>query len=109
MLLKIPCFRIIQHFAPTEPYRDSFLYNNLMFGLLSYVTEVVASGGATPAENSTLWEELITQKIFSPLQMSDSTFTSEIDYNFEADDVMATPYLLDDNGEFRSMSYDIHK
>ena len=69
---------------------------------------MIASDGADLPQNSTLWEALITQKIFQPLGMTASTFTSQLDYDFETDDVMATPYLLDD-GEYRAMSYNIHK
>ena len=51
-------------------FRTSFYYSNLIYGLLTYLSEVI--GGST-------WENLVTTKLFEPLDMTSSTFVTTAD------------------------------
>lgn len=66
-------------------FRDSFYYNDLLYSLAAYSTQLI---GNRP------WEDLIRDKIFTPLGMRRSTFIGDVD--FSGDDV-ATPYVLENN------------
>lgn len=57
--------RRIRYFAPVYKFRLHYLYSNLHYGIISYLSEVI--GGKS-------WEELIQQYIYNPLGMNDSDF-----------------------------------
>jgi CubicO group peptidase (beta-lactamase class C family) len=67
-----------------------------MYGLISRITEVI--GGKS-------WEDLMVEKIFHPLGMTDSNFTHTMD--LEADDV-AHAYLWDGE-QWREVSMFLHR
>jgi len=62
----------MRYFTASSDFRSSFSYNNLMYGVLSYITEVVAGDG-------TSWEDLMREEIFAPLSMTDAGFTHQMD------------------------------
>ena len=99
ILLLIYLSRKIRFFDRKQPFRNSYRYNNLMYGLISYITEVV--GGAS-------WEDLMTSHIFRPLDMNSTTFTHVISED-EAREKMAVPYLRTYEGEWRSISHKLHR
>ncbi|KAL4240720.1 hypothetical protein ACF0H5_001508 [Mactra antiquata] len=68
-------------------FRTSFNYSNLMYGMVTYLSEII--GGKS-------WEELIAEKIFSPLGMTSSTFAS-IDDPKDLD--LATGHMESDFGD----------
>ena len=77
-------------------FRDSYQYNNLMYGLASHVTEVL--GGQT-------WEELTTTRLFTPLGMTSSTFAHQADDRLAE---FAKAYQWDVTG-FKELSIEIPK
>ncbi len=76
----------------TATFRSSYIYNNLMYGLASYVPERVA--GDT-------WENLMTNHIFHPYGMTSSTFAHVTDLN--ADNV-AKPHQRDADGSWKRVT-----
>ncbi|XP_071095539.1 uncharacterized protein [Haliotis cracherodii] len=72
-------------------FRDSFAYNDLMYGLLTRITEAVTG---------TLWEDNMVEHLFTPLGMDSSTFGTRV--NFSAPNV-ATPYVIE-NGQIVAAS-----
>ena len=78
--------RRIRFLEPIQPERTDFLYNNHMFTLLGYASEVLEGG--------TKWEDLVRAHIFQPLSMSSSSFIHE-----EIDELQgfATPYIRRDS------------
>ena len=73
------------------------MYNNLMYGLMSYVSEII--GGAT-------WEELMTREVFQPIGMENTTFTHVADLTRQD---IAKPYLIDfADWEWREVSLTMH-
>ena len=62
--------RRLKYLRAVGGFRTSFYYSNLMYGLVTYIGEVL--GG-------TSWEELIKSKLYDPLGMTSSTFTTIAD------------------------------
>jgi CubicO group peptidase (beta-lactamase class C family) len=58
----------IAHMKPALGFREGYIYNNLMFACAGVVMEKVTGKS---------WEEIIRQKLFSPLGMNASCFTTE--------------------------------
>jgi CubicO group peptidase (beta-lactamase class C family) len=58
----------LKYLKPTLGFREGYLYNNNMFA---------AAGAITAKVNGTTWEQLITTKIFTPLNMKQSFFSFE--------------------------------
>ena len=89
----------MRFFEPKFELRETYYYNNNMYGLLSKITEVV--GGDT-------WENLIRKHIFEPLGMESSTFTHQTDLD---SDNISLAYSRDwrDNFAWRPMSPTMHK
>jgi CubicO group peptidase (beta-lactamase class C family) len=58
----------VQHMRPQLGFREGYIYNNMMYA---------ASGAVLENVTGTSWEEIITKKIFQPLQMNASFFTNE--------------------------------
>lgn len=94
----LTCIRRLRFLTPVAPYKTSFVYNNLMYGLISRLTEVI--GG-----NS--WEDLMDEKIFQPLGMTSSTFTHLTDLRSSR---VAQPYLREPTeGQWRNVSLLLHR
>ena len=70
-------------------FRDAFSYNNVMYGLLGYIIEIIG--------NST-WENLMEQLILFPLEMNNTKiFGASITI---MDEIVAKPYVkTGSNGE----------
>ncbi|XP_052796451.1 penicillin-binding protein 4-like [Mya arenaria] len=62
--------RRIRYFAPVYKFRMHYLYSNLHYGIVSYLSELL---GGQP------WERLIQQHIYDPLGMHDSDFLATAD------------------------------
>ncbi|KAK6179308.1 hypothetical protein SNE40_011698 [Patella caerulea] len=62
----------VRYMESSETFRGSFIYSNVMYGLLTTIAEKL--GGKK-------WERLVKEEIFDPLEMKSSTFTTTIDYN----------------------------
>ncbi len=59
-------FEKLKYLEPQQPMRETFLYNNLMFSAAGYIIEL-KSGRA--------WEQFVRERIFTPLDMSATTYT----------------------------------
>ena len=84
----------IRFLEATGVYRASTMYNNILYGLLTYITEKIAGGEQT-------WEELLVDKIFLPLGMVNATFTHEVDHT--RDDLAHACKIDGDTGKFREV------
>ncbi|XP_045182178.2 penicillin-binding protein 4-like [Mercenaria mercenaria] len=60
----------LKFLSPKGGFRTSFYYSNLMYGLVTYISELI--GGKS-------WENLVKEKIFDPLDMTSSTFVTTAD------------------------------
>ncbi len=58
-------FERLKYLEPSIPLRSGYLYNNLMYAASGQIIEILT--GKT-------WEEYVTEKIFEPLEMSNSMF-----------------------------------
>ncbi len=63
-------FRKDRFLEPIDQFRTSLNYNNIMYGLLAFISEKL---GNKP------WEELVKEKLFVPLGMTSSTFVNNPD------------------------------
>jgi CubicO group peptidase (beta-lactamase class C family) len=61
-------FDRIKYLEPSIPLRQGYLYNNLMYAASGQIVEILS--GKT-------WEEFVTEKIFTPLEMRNSIFVVE--------------------------------
>jgi CubicO group peptidase (beta-lactamase class C family) len=61
-------FDRLAYLKPSQPIRQSSLYNNLMYAASGYCLELL---------EGTSWEEFVQEHIFSPLEMNTSVFTIE--------------------------------
>lgn len=59
-------FERIQYLEPSEPIRQKFIYNNLMYAAAGYAMEL---------QTGKTWEELVREKILRPLEMDSTGFT----------------------------------
>ena len=60
----------MKYLHSVHPFRTSFTYNNLMYGIASLISEKL--GGKK-------WEDLVTENLYQPLGMSNSTFLTRMD------------------------------
>ncbi|CAD5120231.1 DgyrCDS8803 [Dimorphilus gyrociliatus] len=84
--------KFLRFLKPIREYRNSFYYNNILYGFLSRLTEVVDGDEKT-------WERLMEDQIFTPLNMTNTTFGHTTNLN---DSNMALPYL-NYNGKLRKV------
>lgn len=85
------------HYLPSfGGFRDSFYYNDLMYGLAAHISEVIIGKP---------WKQQIQETIFGPLGMTRSTFITDV--NFDRDNV-ATPYVVE-HGRWVAASIDFIK
>jgi CubicO group peptidase (beta-lactamase class C family) len=61
-------FDRLRHLEPSQPMRQAFLYNNLMYAGAGYVIELLS--GQT-------WEEFVRARILDPLGMTSTVFSIE--------------------------------
>ena len=59
-------FEKLKYLEPQQPMRQTFLYNNLMFS---------AAGEIIELKSGKRWEQFVTDRILSPLDMKSTTFT----------------------------------
>lgn len=87
----------LRFMKPTKQFRGSWSYNNLMYGLLSHVTEILGDKD---------WEDLITDHIFKPNDMKSSNFMHKVDLNKSN---IATSYIEDENDQIlKEISNKLH-
>src|SRR6266581_5237124 len=58
-------FERLKYLEPTQPFRQTFLYNNMMFAAAGYIIEL--SSGKT-------WEQLVREQILAPLEMNSTVY-----------------------------------
>lgn len=58
-------YHSLQYFQPNKPFRANFQYQNMMFMTAGYLAGKV---------DGSSWEELVTKRIFEPLEMKRSNF-----------------------------------
>ncbi len=61
-------FDRLKYLEPSQPLRQGFLYNNMMYASAGYAIELVT--GVT-------WEDFVREKIFSPLGMTSTVFSAK--------------------------------
>ena len=88
--------RRLRFLEPNQPFRSTFQYNNLMFAAAGYLEGVLA--GST-------WEQLVQDRIFTPLAMRSSN-TSALDSQKSPD--YAKPYERQ-NGTAREIPFYIYQ
>ena len=59
-------FEKLQYLEPTQPFRTTFLYNNMMYAGSGYIVELLS--GKT-------WEEFVRERLFRPLGMTSTVFS----------------------------------
>ncbi|KAL3887929.1 hypothetical protein ACJMK2_000314 [Sinanodonta woodiana] len=62
----------LKYLKPIGGFRTSFYYNNLMYGLVTYITERL--GGRK-------WEDLVMTELFQPIGMTSSSFVTTVDWD----------------------------
>lgn len=58
----------VKYLEPSQALRQGYLYNNIMYATAGYILEI---------KTGKTWESYISEKIFTPLNMSSSLFTIE--------------------------------
>lgn len=61
-------FDRVKYLEPSIPLRSGYLYNNLMYAASGQIIEILSGKP---------WEEYVTEKIFNPLEMTNSMFVVE--------------------------------
>lgn len=59
-------FEKLKFLEPSQPIRQGFIYNNLMYCASGYVIELLTQK---------TWEEFVKEKIFAPLEMNSTVFS----------------------------------
>jgi CubicO group peptidase (beta-lactamase class C family) len=59
-------FERLRYMTPTQPLRQTFLYNNMMYAGAGYVVELLS--GKT-------WEDFLRERVFQPLGMTSTVFS----------------------------------
>lgn len=59
-------FERLKYLDPSQPFRTTFLYNNMMYVGAGYSLELVSGKS---------WEQIVRERIFVPLGMTSTTFT----------------------------------
>jgi CubicO group peptidase (beta-lactamase class C family) len=59
-------FDRLRYLEPSQPLRQTFLYNNMMYAGAGYAIELLSGNS---------WEDFVRERIFAPLGMSGSTFS----------------------------------
>jgi len=61
-------FEKLKYLEPSQPIRQGFLYNNLMYAASGYIIELLTRK---------TWEDFVRENIFTPLGMSSTVFSIE--------------------------------
>ena len=61
-------FERLKYLEPSIPLRQGFLYNNLMYAASGHIVELLSGN---------TWEQYVSEKIFTPLNMVNSSFSVE--------------------------------
>lgn len=67
-IVSFDVYSIFDKMKPVKKFRKSFLYSNMMYGFVTYLSEKIAGRER--------WETLVNSTIFQPLNMTSSTFIS---------------------------------
>ena len=59
-------FDRVKFLEPSEPLRQTFLYNNLMYAAAGYIIEL---------QSGKTWEDFVRERIFAPLEMTSTVFS----------------------------------
>jgi CubicO group peptidase (beta-lactamase class C family) len=59
-------FERLKYLEPSQPLRQIFLYNNMMFAGAGYIIEL---------QSGKTWEEFVRERIFKPLAMNSTVYT----------------------------------
>lgn len=59
-------FERLKYLEPSQPMREVFLYNNMMYASAGYIVEL---------ESGKTWEEFVRERIFKPLDMKGTVYT----------------------------------
>jgi CubicO group peptidase (beta-lactamase class C family) len=59
-------FDRVKYLEPSQPIRQGFLYNNMMYAATGYAIELLTGKP---------WEEFLKQRLFSPLEMTSTLFS----------------------------------
>ncbi len=59
-------FDRVKFLEPSEPLRQTFLYNNLMYAAAGYIIEL---------QSGKTWEDFVRERIFAPLDMTSTVYT----------------------------------
>lgn len=86
----------LQFLKPVASFRSRYLYNNLMYGLATHITEIIGHD---------TWENLMTRHILGPLGMARTTFSKALDPG----EVNFAPPVEDYYGELKYMSVQLNK
>ncbi len=63
---RLELFERIKYLEPSEPIRQTFLYNNLMYAAAGYLIEL---------QSGKTWEEFVRKRIFTPLSMTGTVYS----------------------------------
>ncbi|MBS3741969.1 MAG: serine hydrolase [Candidatus Cloacimonetes bacterium] len=83
----------LQYLKPNKPFRYDFQYQNLM-----YLTAGLMIGRISKSS----WEDVVAQRIFEPLQMSNSNFSVDVS---QMSDNYSLPYKTNKNDEIEKMKF----
>jgi len=61
-------FDRLRYLKPSQPLRQGFLYNNMMYAAAGQIVEILSGKP---------WEDFVRERIFSPLGMRSSVFTAQ--------------------------------
>jgi CubicO group peptidase (beta-lactamase class C family) len=59
-------FDRLKYLEPSQPLRQGFLYNNMMYAAAGYIVELLSQK---------TWEDFVRERIFQPLEMKSTVFT----------------------------------
>ena len=68
-------YRIFRHVQPTYSYRTTYAYNNAMYTVAAHIIE---------KHIGMSWDDAITERLFKPLEMKNSTTGNKRFFNFPA-------------------------
>ncbi|HTY59812.1 MAG TPA: serine hydrolase, partial [Bacteroidota bacterium] len=61
-------FDRLRYLEPSQPIRQGFLYNNMMYASAGYIVELITH---------TTWEDFVREKLFTPLGMTSTIFSAK--------------------------------
>lgn len=84
--------KFLKHFGIPQDFRTGFIYNNVMYGLASFITELLTN---------TTWENAVREQLLWPLGMNETTFSTIADFDSLN---IAYPYLNFQSKGFQRIS-----